>query len=524
MDVEQKSREALWQDAISQEWQLVVIGGGITGAGVAREAARLGLKTLLIEQRDYAWGTSSRSSKMVHGGLRYIAQGDVKLTWHSLTERERLLTEAPGLVSRMGYWFAHYRHKFPGRFLFGLLLTFYDMLAGINDRSYATRRGFLERLPNYQSKSLTGASRYTDALVDDARLVLRVLDEAKADGVLALNYVKATALDMENGRVVGLQVSDVDSGQSATIKAKVVVNATGAWADRLRETLGAEKKVRPQRGSHIVLVAERLPMKEAVIFMHPSDGRPLFIYPWEGRTVVGTTDLDHQQDLDVEAAITKEELAYILAGVNSQFPNERITAADIISTFSGVRPIVASGGGVNPSAERRDHSVWDNQGLITVTGGKLTTFRLIALDVLKKVANHFPNIDVRDSKARVFRPVAAINTSWPAQDLQRLKGRFGFLTAQFLDEMADDEQAIIQQTTTLKAELRWALRYEQVQHLDDLLLRRTRLGLLFPQGAQALLPEIKAMCLAELHWDESRWQTECERYAAIWQRHYSLPA
>lgn len=524
MSREPKKREVLWQEAQETEWQLIVIGGGITGAGVAREAVRLGLKTLLIEQQDYAWGTSSRSSKMVHGGLRYIAQGDVKLTWHSLTERERLLTEAPGLVSRMGYWFAHYRHKFPGRFLFGLLLAFYDVLAGINDRAHATKRGFLERLPNYQSRDLTGASRYTDALVDDARLVLRVLDEAVEDGALVLNYVKADRLALEQDKIVGVYATDKVSGQSALIKASVVVNATGAWADRLRQVLVSEKKVRPQRGSHIVLAEGRLPLKEAIIFMHPKDGRPLFIYPWEGRTVAGTTDLDHKTELDEEATITREELDYILQGVNSQFPAEKIGRDDIISTFSGVRPIVDSGSGVNPSAERRDHSIWDNKGLITVTGGKLTTFRLIALDVLKKVANHYTWLNVRDQKSRVFRPVKAVDTQWPVQDLQRIKGRFGFLTEQFLLEMHESEATAIPSTHTLLAELRWALRHEQVVHLDDLLLRRTRLGLLLPAGAQNVLSALETMCKEELGWNDERWQLESQRYVQIWQQHYSLPA
>lgn len=524
MKRERLDRDSAWQRIVEDNWQLVVIGGGITGAGVAREAARLGLKTLLVEQRDYAWGTSSRSSKMVHGGLRYIAQGDIKLTWHSLTERERLLTEAPGLVSRMGYWFAHYRHKFPGRFIFGILLMLYDFLAGVSDRRYASRREFLERMPGYRPDGLKGASRYTDALVDDSRLVLRVLDEAIADGALALNYVKATSLLMQDGKVAGVELKDEVSGKTASVKAAVVVNATGAWADRLRGALAGETKVRPQRGSHIVLAPGKLPLTEAVIFMHADDKRPLFIYPWEGRTVVGTTDLDHRDDLDTEATITAQELDYILRGVNSQFPAEKITRDDIIATFSGVRPIVASGGGVNPSAERRDHSVWDDKGLITVTGGKLTTFRLIALDVLAKAAAHLPGLDSRDRKARVFRPIGTVETMHPVQDLQRLKGRFGFLTAQFLAESPREELQALPQVATLLAELRWAARHEQVEHLDDLLLRRTRLGLLLPRGGQDLLPRLQAVCQPELGWDDARWQAECKRYAALWQRHYGVPA
>lgn len=516
-------RADAWDRVVRDEWDLVVIGGGITGAGVARESARRGLKTLLVEQRDYAWGTSSRSSKMVHGGLRYIAQGDIKLTWHSLTERERLLIEAPGLVYRMGYWFAHYRNVFPGRFVFGILLRVYDFLAGVRDRRFLKKGDFLVRMPGYRETGLTGASRYTDALVDDSRLVMRVLDEACADGALALNYVKADSLIMESGRVAGLNLHDDVTGKTAAVRAKVVVNATGAWADRLREKLAGERKVRPQRGSHIVLAPGRLPIDEAVIFMHPKDKRPLFIYPWEGRTVVGTTDLDHRDDLDIEAAITTQETEYILEGVNSQFPDEKIMRTDIIATWSGVRPIVASGGGVNPSAERRDHSVWEDAGLITVTGGKLTTFRLIALDVLKAAVNSIAGIDAADTKAPVFRRVGTIDTKWPATDLKRLKGRLGFHVEQFLKESVPAEMEAIPLLDTLWAELRWAARYEQVEHLDDLLLRRTRIGLLLPEGGSAHLLHVRAVCQAELGWDDSRWAEEVERYRDIWHRFYSLP-
>jgi glycerol-3-phosphate dehydrogenase len=523
MTRERSNRQAQWQRLAQEKWDMVVIGGGITGAGVAREAARRGLKTLLVEQRDYAWGTSSRSSKMVHGGLRYIAAGDFRLTWHSLTERERLLVEAPGLVSRMGYWFAHYRKVFPGRFIFGLLLMLYDLLAGVRDHRFFPKPEFLKRMPGYRDGELTGASRYTDALVDDSRLVLRVLDEACADGVLALNYVKAESLVMEQGRVAGVNLLDVIDGSRVQVQAKVVVNATGAWADRLREQLAGEKKVRPQRGSHLVLAPGRLPVSEAVIFMHADDKRPLFIYPWEGRTIIGTTDLDHRDDLDTEASITAAELDYMLRGANSQFPLASLVRDDVIATWSGVRPIVASGGAVNPSAERRDHIVWDNQGLVTVTGGKLTTFRLIALDVLKAASHYIAGLDAHDTRAPVFRSVGIIRTQYPAGDLQRLKGRFGFHVDQFLAEAAPDELAPIPQSQTLWAELRWAARHEQVQHLDDLLLRRTRLGLLLPAGGAGLLPDIKRLCLPDLGWSEERWSEEVERYLALWQRHYGLP-
>ncbi|HNL37098.1 MAG TPA: FAD-dependent oxidoreductase, partial [Agitococcus sp.] len=278
------NRDVLWQELPQTEWDIIVVGGGITGAGVAREAARAGAKVLLIDQKDYAFGTSSRSSKMVHGGLRYIAMGDIKLTRHSLVERERLLREAPGLVDRMSYFFAHYQGGGikSNRWAFAILLMAYDILAGIKDRSYFNAKKFLARVPNYRSDKLLGASRYTDAVTDDTRLVIRVLDEACKDGAVTVNYVKAEKTIITNDQVTALVVRDELSQETATLKAKVVVNATGAWVNRLRQEVATETvSVRPQRGSHLVVSAERLPLNDALILFHPDDNRAMFIYTWE---------------------------------------------------------------------------------------------------------------------------------------------------------------------------------------------------------------------------------------------------
>ena len=519
------NRSDIWNSIPTTQWDMIVIGGGITGAGVAREAVRQGLKVLVVEQTDYAWGTSSRSSKMVHGGLRYIAQGEIKLTWHSLTERERLLREAPGLVDRMGYYFAHYQGKFPGRWAFGALVLVYDILAGIRDYSFVKANAFLKEMPGYRGELLKGASRYTDALTDDSRLVLRVLDEARLEGAVTINYVKANDLIIENGRVHGLRLENRMTGELANARAGVVVNATGAWADRLRCKLVDEARVRPLRGSHIVVPHARLPVREATIFMHAEDKRPLFIYPWEGRTVIGTTDLDHKEDLDLEAAMNQQELDYMLRGANGEFPQAKLSAADVIASFSGVRPVVSSGNALNPSQERRDHVVWDNQGLITVTGGKLTTFRLIAQDVLKAAANYVPII-THTSKAPIFTPVHDPDpeAALPDSMRQRMVGRYGFLLNRFLKEMPAEELVLINPAVgSCWAELRWALRHEQVEHLDDLLLRRTRLGLLLAGGGEEVLPRLQGLCAEELGWDATRWDVEVARYRDTWRRYYSLP-
>ncbi|MDO8328965.1 MAG: glycerol-3-phosphate dehydrogenase/oxidase [Fluviicoccus sp.] len=521
-------RNTLWQQLPETEWDIIVVGGGITGAGVAREAARTGSKVLLIEQQDYAFGTSSRSSKMVHGGLRYIAMGDIRLTWHSLVERERLLNEAPGLVDRMSYFFAHYDGGGikSNRWAFYILLMAYDFLAGIHDRGFFNTKKFLERVPGYRSAGLQGASRYTDAVTDDTRLVLRVLDEARRDGAVTINYVKSEKTLLNGDQVSGLQVRNVMTGETADLRAKVVVNATGAWVNRMRQDVASETvSVRPQRGSHLVVSSERIPLNDAVILFHPDDKRAMFIYSWEGRTVIGTTDLDHKDDLDDEAVITAEEVRYLLRAANHEYPNAHLTDADIIATWAGVRPIVSSGKGLDPSKERRDHAVWAEKGMISVSGGKLTTFRQIAQDVLTAAEIWLPGLKTRDRKAGIFtQPTNSVALPDCTDDLyRRFTGKFGYLAERFVQEMPSDELKLIPGTQTLWAELRWALRHEQVAHLDDLLLRRTRLGLLMPHGAEECLPTIRAMALDE-DWTEACWEAEVVRYRDIWQRYYSVPA
>jgi len=520
------SRETLWQELPQTEWDIIVVGGGITGAGVAREAARTGAKVLLIDQKDYAFGTSSRSSKMVHGGLRYIAMGDIKLTKHSLVERERLLVEAPGLVDRMSYFFAHYQGGGikSNRWAFAILLLAYDFLAGIKDRSYLDAKKFLARVPNYRHHKLLGASRYTDAVTDDTRLVLRVLDEACKDGAVTLNYVKAEKTLFEGDNVAGLVVKDEVSGQVVSLKAKVVVNATGAWVNRLRAEVATETvSVRPQRGSHLVVSGERLPLQDALILFHPDDNRAMFIYAWEGRTVIGTTDLDHKDNLDDEAVISADEVTYLLRAANYEFPQANLTTKDVIATWSGVRPIVSSGKGLDPSKERRDHAVWADKGVISVSGGKLTTFRQIAQDVLTAAEPWLPSIKQRNQKAAIFsNPQQALTTPFQGEQYRRFVGKYGYLAQRFLAEMPSHELNLIPQTYSMWAELRWALRYEQVVHLDDLLLRRTRIGLLLTQGGADHFEQIKAIALNE-GWTDTQWATEQARYMQIWQQYYSLP-
>jgi len=506
-----------------ETFDLVVVGGGITGVGVAREASRRGIRTLLLEQVDFAWGTSSRSSKMVHGGLRYIAKGDVKLTRDALRERERLIREAPYLIERLGYWFGHRKGKFPGPIAFGILCAVYDRLAGIRDRRFVKRDEVLREFKGFLADGLVGATRYTDSVTDDARLVLRALDEAVADGASVLSYTKVKELVREGERVVGVVVSDEIGKRTFRVRARAIVNATGAWADGLRAPITGETKVRPLRGSHLVFDRTRLPASEAIVFQHADDARPVFIFPWEGTTVVGTTDLDHSDGMDAEAHISPGELDYLLRGANAQFPNVRLVSSDVVSTYAGVRPVVASGRGLDPSEERREHAVWDDHGLVTVTGGKLTTFRTIALDVLAVAGPHLGRT-IRDDGGTVFRPFdLSVGARLPLPLRGRVLGRFGFRSGEFLASMPTDELVSVGGSTTLFAELRWGARHERVVHLDDLLLRRTRLGNLLPRGGEAHVDRIRAIVQPELGWTDERWSAEWSRYRDIVDRYYGVP-
>lgn len=518
-------RNNIWR-SISGPWDIIIIGGGITGAGILREAIRLGLHVLLVEQRDFAWGTSSRSSKLIHGGFRYLKDGKLMLTRDSVHEREHLLHEGPGLIDPLGFLLTVYKGDFPGRWLYEMGLTVYDLLALRWDHTYYSPQDFRLLAPHICQDDLQGGFRFGDAQTDDARLTLRVILEAVADGATAINYVRAESLFIDEDGVKGVNLLDMLNGKRVETHARVVINATGAWADVLRKQAGGLPRIRPLRGSHLIFPNWRLPVAQAVSFLHPFDHRPVFIFPWEKVTLVGTTDVDHSDQMDEEPRISPDEVAYLMAAVEFQFPSLSITLDDIVSTYAGIRPIIGSGK-LDPSEESRDHVIWEENGLFTVTGGKLTTFRLIALDVLNSIRHHIPEMP----EPRRDKPVLdQVDNALPGcEDIRdacrrRLLGRYGAEALNLVKTAHKGEMEIIPGTDYLWGELRWVARSEGVCHLDDLLLRRTRLGLILPRGGESILPIVKQICQEELHWDESRWQLEQANYVAIWAAGHSLPA
>lgn len=526
------------------QWDLVIIGGGVTGAGIFKLATVLGLRVLLVEQRDYAWGASSRSSKMVHGGLRYIAEGQIGLTRSSVRERQRLLKEAAGLVQSQSFVMSHYEKQFPGKFVFGAVLKLYDWLAEQRSMRQWSKDDYRLIAPGIGEQSLKGGSQFNDAITDDARIVLRLIQEGQAHGGVALNYTRVSTLLRHDGRITGAEVHCYkDSSNCADydvmqINAKLVINATGAWNEqfKLGEQFALDNNdsltIRPLRGSHLVVPSWKLPVASAISVLHPEDKRPVIIWPWMNTTLIGTTDVVHDDDLQKEAKISQAEFDYLLKAVQSQFPDTQLSSQDIISTFAGVRPVVASNKSVKASKETREHAMWQCEGYLAVAGGKLTTFRLIAKEALTLGASELGLSTPLDDlhafdrlPTTTQKHIKALNRTHHLneQHLLALSGKYGNLTPAFLDSFTSAQLKNISYVPWCRAELIWAARHEQIIHLDDLLLRRTRLGNLLPHGATELLPEIQTLLKSELPWDDSRWTWEIARYIKIWQTHYSLP-
>lgn len=499
--------------ALPEAVDLLIIGGGVTGAGIAREAARLPITTLLLDAGDFAGGTSSMSSKLVHGGLRYLKTGEWRLTLESVRERQRLLAEAPGLVERLGFVMPLYERAKPSRGTMRVGLGLYDLMAGQRNAHSVTAQQALQRAPDLEDRGLIGAMCYDDARTDDARLVLRLLAEAQAEGLQLRNYTRVDRLLRNGERVSGAHVVDVESGAARELRARMVINATGAWADRLG---GDAPQLRPLRGSHFLFPHWRFPLAQAVSWLHPDDHRPIFAYPWEGATLYGTTDLDQSPDADLHRLrMSEQEATYLMRGLQARFPRLNLQAKDALSQITGVRPIVAEAEGA-PSSASRESAIWSEPGLVGITGGKLTTFRVAAREVLSRAAQQLPALMPAPDQA-MFAVAGPVTSTAE----RRLVGRLGAALVSYREQMPAGEQCAIPGQPYQWAELRWALRYEAVVSLADLLLRRTRLGLVCAQGGVQHKAAIQALCTEELGWDEARWQAEWSAYKDYWLAYHA---
>jgi glycerol-3-phosphate dehydrogenase len=523
-------RETTWS-SIDQAWDVLIVGGGITGAGLLRLAAKAGLRALLVEANDFSSGTSSRSSKLVHGGFRYLANKQFDVTKESVREREWMQREANYLVTPLRFVLPAYDNYTTKPSTFGLGVLIYDLLAPKWRHRSLNSAQAVRLCPPLRTQGWTGGYEYYDAQVDDSRLVLRLLKEACKDGATALNYARAeTLLRTKDGKVCGAVLRDtaVPNGKTYEVRAGVVINAAGPWSDDLRAQVGAPGRIRKLRGSHLIFPRSKFPIQCGATIMHPRDRRALFILPWEGTSMIGTTDLDQTPADDAatpEPRISQGEVDYLLEALHFICPDLDLGEGDVISTFAGLRPTIKAAEGEPPSKVSRAHALWEEDGLITITGGKLTTFRIMARQALGMAMQRLGKDPASLKSMRLFEQLPydfPLHLGTSPETGQYLAGRYGLDSQALLSAAQPGEKDLIAPLPNIWAELRWAARGEAVIHLDDLLLRRVRLGLLLPNGGLDGIDRIRTIVQPELGWDDKRWQQEVRRYQEIWKSCYSV--
>ncbi|HEV8510771.1 MAG TPA: glycerol-3-phosphate dehydrogenase/oxidase, partial [Gemmatimonadales bacterium] len=355
---------------------VLIIGGGITGAGIARDAALRGFRTALVDKSDFGAGTSSHSSRLIHGGIRYLEQRAFRLVFEASRERRVLLRIAPHLVRPLAFLFPVYRGGRISAWKLRAGMWLYDLLAAFRNvrRHRWLRAKKVRRVePALRDRGLVGAALYYDAQVDDARLVIATMRSAARAGALVANYVEVTALLKPDGRVRGATVRDVLTGQTSSIRANVVVNATGPWSDQLRrlDDPSATPLLRPTKGAHVAVPQRRIGNEHAVTLLSQLDGRVMFVLPWGDLSYIGTTDTDADSSPDA-LRVTAADVTYLLRSANAAFPDAHLASSDVVSLWVGLRPLLRQDDGTNPSQVSREHRVVESaHGLITIAGGKL---------------------------------------------------------------------------------------------------------------------------------------------------------
>jgi glycerol-3-phosphate dehydrogenase len=495
---------------------MVVVGGGATGVGVAIDAASRGYEVLLLEQSDFGKGTSSRSTKLVHGGVRYLEQGNIGLVMEALKERGLLLQNAPHLVRDLGFVVPNYDWwEAP---FYGLGLKVYNLLAGkygFGDSRILSKEETLQRLPTIKTEGLRGGVVYYDGQFDDSRLLIHMVATAFEQGATLLNHMAATSLTKDaQGFVNGVAARDAETGEEVRVRAKVVINATGAFTDNLRRKAEPDvaPMIAPSQGIHLVFDRSFLSGDSAIMVPHTSDGRVLFAIPWHEHTLVGTTDTPISA-VTLEPVAMEQEVEFILstAALYLAHPPSR---DDVLSVFAGIRPLVQAEGAASTAALSRDHVIHiDKSGLLTICGGKWTTYRHMAEDCVNQAATlaELPEKPCATQHLNIhgFHPAAE---------------KFGALSvygsdAVEISKLIDADpglgEALHPALPYLKAEVVWAARSEMARTVEDVLARRTRALFLNARAAVEMGPAVADLLAPELGWDEVRRAREVEEFNAV---------
>jgi len=504
------------------EWDIVVVGGGATGVGVAIDAASRGYSTLLLEGSDFGKGTSSRSTKLVHGGVRYLEQGNVSLVMEALKERGILRQNAPHLVGNLGFLVPNYDWwEAP---FYGIGLKAYNLLSGkygFGPSKILSREETLEKIPTLQRDGLRGGVSYYDGQFDDARLLINMVSTAAEQGATLLNYVRVTqVLKNREGFLRGVVAFDEPGGNQFEVAAKAVVNATGPWTDGLRQMAepDARKMIAPSQGIHLLFDRSFLPGDTAIMVPHTSDGRVLFAIPWHQHTLVGTTDTPIET-ATLEPSPKAEEVDFILKTA-ADYLQKPPTREDVLAVYTGIRPLVKAGNTGKTSALSRDHTIHiDRSGLLTITGGKWTTYRHMAEDCV----NHAATLADLPERACITRNLNI--HGFRSRSEQRGHLSFYGSDALHIEMMmrADSRLAekLVPELPYTAAEVVWAVRAEMARTVEDVLARRTRALFLNSQAAIRAAAETARLMAQELGCDEE-WQTRQIGDFNEVARHYTL--
>lgn len=516
-----------------------MVGGGIVGAAIARDAAMRGLQTVLLEQADLGFGTSSRSSRLIHGGLRYLEQGHLHLVFEATRERRVLMGIAPHLVRPLPFVFPIHRGDRVSLWRLAAGMWLYDLLAlfrNVAAHRMLGKRAVLEREPMVRERGLVGGARYFDAQCDDARLVLALARSAAGHGATIVTYMGVEDFEWAADRVIGVRVADRLTGARGTIRAAAVVNATGPWVDRLRalEEPGCRPLLRITKGAHVMVPRERLGHRDAITFLSPIDGRVMFVVPWGDLSYIGTTDTDTQESPDTTAAST-EDVVYLLRSANAEFPNARLGMRDVRATWSGLRALIASADPKAPSQVSREHVIVTGRGgVITVAGGKLTTCRIMGAQTVDRVLADLSKrgVSPRAGPARTDEEPLPGGETAELEPFRERAREIGLspAAAEHLVRHYGTESAGIVNLASIHRELQRPLhpdhpaieaevvhiaRREYAYRVEDVLVRRLHLYYETPDCGVAAAARVAQLLAQELGWEPGHAEREAEDYAGF---------
>ncbi len=514
------NRQAMLTRLANETFDVLVIGGGATGLGVAVDAASRGYRTALVEAHDFAKATSSRSTKLVHGGVRYLEQMNFSLVTEALRERGIMSRNAPHLVNNLAFVVPRYKW-WEGPF-YGIGMKLYDALAGelnIEKSRSLDREETINAIPNVQQDGLLGGIMYYDGQFDDARMAITLMRTAVSHGAAIANYSQVTDILKHNNHVNGVRVNDVESKNNFEIHAKVVVNATGIFSDTIRrlDVSNAPEQIEPAQGVHLVLPASFQPGKNAIMVPHTDDGRVLFVIPWHERVIVGTTDTPREQ-AEIEPRALPEEIGFILRNAGRYMHHEP-KLSDVKSVYAGQRPLVhPEGRAADSKSISRSHEVFvSKSGLVTIAGGKWTTYRKMAEDTLSHAIPiaGLPDIPCRTEKLPLLGTPSDSKNIRDTQDPLRYYGSDACAIEQIASSNPSYATPLCPNSSYCGAEIVWAVRYEMAIHLEDVLARRTRSLLLGAEDSKSAAPVAARIMADELGHDDHWIKTQLKNYTEL---------